>query len=186
MSDNMAPEARSYRSKYSPICIKNIKSSPKTRKENSLIGLPNQRIHRSQTFSRTPFGPSLIIVFHPLSVLSFLSSIHVLLVVDYSTMNRNNKQDETAIIVATAVVAIMYLKKKRVASVFDQRLCWNRFTVMHGQRCVVTCHVRISFTKLLGYICDSRLVDSDMASLRGGIIAPEIQYSPVHCWWVIL
>jgi hypothetical protein len=66
-------------------------------------------------------------------LLSFLSSIHVLLVVDYSTMNRNNKEDETAIIVATAVVAILSTnvaeKEKRVASVFDQRLCWNRFTV---------------------------------------------------------
>jgi hypothetical protein len=34
------------------------------------------------------------------------------------------------------------------------------------------------FTKLLGFIRDSRLVDSDMASLCGGIIAPEIQ---LHC-----
>jgi hypothetical protein len=32
-----------------------------------------------------------------------------------------------------------------------------------------------SFTKLLGYIHDSLLVDSDMASLCGGEIAPEIQ-----------
>jgi hypothetical protein len=44
-------------------------------------------------------------------------------------MNHNNKEDETAIIVATAVVAILYRtvpeKEKRVASVFDQCLCWN-------------------------------------------------------------
>jgi hypothetical protein len=66
-------------------------------------------------------------------LLSFLSSIHVLLVVDYSTMNRNDKEDETAIIVATAVVAILSTnvaeKEKRVALVFDQLLRWNQFTV---------------------------------------------------------
>jgi hypothetical protein len=89
-------------------------------------------------------------------------------------MNRNDEEDETAIIVATAVVAILYTTVP-VASVFDQRLCWNQFTVTHGHRRIFTRHVRISFTKLLGYIRDSRLVDSDMASLRGGIIALEIQ-----------
>jgi hypothetical protein len=40
-------------------------------------------------------------------------------------MNHNNKEDETAIIVATAVVAILYTtapeKEKHAASVFDQR-----------------------------------------------------------------
>jgi hypothetical protein len=87
----------------------------------------------SQTFSRTPFGPSLIIVFHPSGSTLIFSSIHVLLVVDYSTMNRNDEEDETAIIVATAVVAILSTnvaeKEKCVALVFDQRLRWNRFTV---------------------------------------------------------
>jgi hypothetical protein len=40
-----------------------------------------------------------------------------------------------------------------------------------------------SFTKLLGYICDSLLVDSDMASLRGGEIVLEIQ---LYCtlWYI--
>jgi hypothetical protein len=40
-----------------------------------------------------------------------------------------------------------------------------------------------SFTKLLGYIHDSLLVDSDMASLRGGEIALEIQ---LYCtlWYI--
>jgi hypothetical protein len=40
-----------------------------------------------------------------------------------------------------------------------------------------------SFTKLLGYICDSCLVDSDMASLCGGIVVPEIQ---LYCtlWYI--
>jgi hypothetical protein len=97
-------------------------------------------------------------------------------------MNSNDEEDETAIIVATAVVAVLYTtvpeKEKRVASVFDQRLCWNRFTESHGHRRIFTRHVRMtlpSFTKLLGYIHDSLLVDSDMASLRGGAIAPEIQ-----------
>jgi hypothetical protein len=99
-------------------------------------------------------------------------------------MNHNNKEDETAIIVATAVVAILYTtvpeKEKRVASVFDQCLCWNRFTGTHGHRCIFTRHVRMtltSFTKLLGYIHDSLLVDRDMASLRGGVIVLEIQLS---------
>jgi hypothetical protein len=131
----------------------------------------------SQTFSRTPFGPSLIIVF------SFLSSIYPLYrVVASSTMNCNNEEDETAIIVATAAVAILYTtvpeKAKRVSSVFDQRLCWNQFTETHGHCCIFTCHVHMtltSFTKLLGYIRDSLLVDSDMASLCGGEIALEIQ-----------
>jgi hypothetical protein len=63
-------------------------------------------------------------------LLSFLSSIHPLYrVVASSTMDCNNEEDETTIIVATAVVAILYTtvpeKEKRVASVFDQRLCWN-------------------------------------------------------------
>jgi hypothetical protein len=120
-------------------------------------------------------------------LLSFLSSIQVLLVVDYSAMNRNDEEDETAIIVATAVVAILYTnvpeKEKRVALVFDQCLCWSRFTVMHGHCHIFTHHVRISFTKLLGYIRDSRLVDSDMASLCGGITVPEIQ---LYCtlWYI--
>jgi hypothetical protein len=97
-------------------------------------------------------------------------------------MNHNDKEDETAIIVATAVVAILYTtvheKEKRVTSVFDQRLFWNRFAETHGHCCIFTCHVHMihtSFTKLLGYIHDSVLVDRDMASLRGGVIVPEIQ-----------
>jgi hypothetical protein len=40
-------------------------------------------------------------------------------------MDCNDEEDETAIVVATAVVAILYTtvpeKEKRVASVFDQR-----------------------------------------------------------------
>jgi hypothetical protein len=40
-----------------------------------------------------------------------------------------------------------------------------------------------SFTKFLSFICDSLLVDSDMASLRGGEIVPEIQ---LYCtlWYI--
>jgi hypothetical protein len=52
-------------------------------------------------------------------------------------MNSNDEEDETAMIVATAVVAILYLtvpeKEKHVALVFDQHLCWNRFTESHGR-----------------------------------------------------
>jgi hypothetical protein len=97
-------------------------------------------------------------------------------------MNCNNEEDETAIIDATAVVAILYMtvpeKEKRVALVFDQHLCQNRLTEMHGHCCIFTRHVHMtltSFTKLPGYIHDSLLVDSDMASLCGGEITLEIQ-----------
>jgi hypothetical protein len=49
-------------------------------------------------------------------------------------MNRNNKEDETAIIVATPVVAILYTtvheKEKHVTLVFDQPLCWNNDHVL--------------------------------------------------------
>jgi succinate dehydrogenase hydrophobic anchor subunit len=103
-------------------------------------------------------------------------------------MNRNDKEDETAIIVATAVVAILYTtvpeKEKDVASVFDQHLCWNQFTETHGHCHIFTCHVHMmltSFTKLLGYIHDSLLDDRDMASLCSGVIALEIQlYCTLH------
>jgi hypothetical protein len=93
-------------------------------------------------FGSTPFPEPLSVKASLLSsihrvLLSFLSSIHPLYrVVAYSTMNSNDEEDETAIIVATEVVAILYMtvpeKEKRVALVFDQRLCWNRFTEMHG------------------------------------------------------
>jgi hypothetical protein len=63
----------------------------------------------SQTFSRTPFGRSLIIVFHPSSsTLIFVFHPPLYRVVAHSTMNSNDKEDETAIIVATAVVAVLY------------------------------------------------------------------------------
>jgi hypothetical protein len=145
----------------------------------------------SQTFSRTPFGRSLIIVFHPSSsTLIFVFHPPLYRVVAYSTMNSNDEEDETTIAVATAVVAILYTtvpeKEKRVASVYDQRLCWNRFTETHRHRRIFTRHVCMtltSFTKLLGYIHDSLLVDSDMASLRGGEIAPEIQ---LYCTGTLL
>jgi hypothetical protein len=85
-------------------------------------------------------------------------------------MNSNDEEDETTIAVATAVVAVFYTavpdKEKRDTSVFDQRLCWNRFTESHRHRRIFTRHVRMTltyFTKLLGYIRDSLLVDSDMA-----------------------
>jgi hypothetical protein len=125
----------------------------------------------SQTFSRTPFGQSLIIVFHPLSsTLIFVFHPPLYRVVAYSTMNSNVVPD----------------KEKRDTSVFDQRLCWNRFTESHGHRRIFTCHVRMtltSFTKLLGYIRDSLLVDSDMASICGGVIVPKIQ---LYCtlWYI--
>jgi hypothetical protein len=146
---------------------------------------------RSQTFSRTPFGQSLIIVFHPSSfTLIFVFHPPLYCVVAYSTMNSNNEEDETTIAVATAVVAVFYTtvpdKEKHDTSVFDQRLCCNRFTELHRHHCIFTCHVRMtltSFTKLLGYIRDSLLVDSDMASLCGGVIVPEIQ---LYCtlWYI--
>jgi hypothetical protein len=39
-----------------------------------------------------------------------------------------------------------------------------------------------SFTKLLGYIHDSLLVDRDMASLRGGVTMLEIQLCCTLCY----
>jgi hypothetical protein len=103
-------------------------------------------------------------------------------------MNRNDKEDETAIIVA--IVAILHTtvheKEKHVTSVFNQRLWWNQFTESHGHRCVFTRHVCMtltSSTKLLGYIHDSLLVDRDMASLCGGVIALEIQ-SYCALWYI--
>jgi hypothetical protein len=162
---------------------------------NSLIGLPNQQICQSRFGSQT-FSSTLLVQASLLSsihrvLLIFLSSIHPLYrVVASSTMNRNDEEDETAIIVATAVVAILYTtvpeKENRVASVFDQRLCWNRFTETHGHRRIFTHHVHMmltSFTKLLGYIHDTLLVDSDMASLCGGEIVLEIK---LYCtlWYI--
>jgi hypothetical protein len=109
-------------------------------------------------------------------------------------MNHNDEEDETAIIVATAVVAILYTtvheKEKHVTSLFDQHLCWNQFTETHGHCHVFTRHVHMmlpSFTKLLGYIHDSLLVDRDMASLRGGVIVWKFNFTvPSSTWWVVL
>jgi hypothetical protein len=77
------------------------------------------------------------------------------------------------------------MKKQHETSVFDQRLCWDQFTETHGHFCILTWHVcmtHTSFTKLLGYIHDNLLVNSEMASLCGGAIVPEIQlYCTLWC-----
>jgi hypothetical protein len=105
--------------------FKNIRSSPEMRTASA--NLPILVLDPKPFPEPLLVQASLLSSIHPV-LLSILSSIHPLYrVVASSMMDCNDKEDETAIIVATAVVAILYTtvpeKEKHVASVFDQRLC---------------------------------------------------------------
>jgi DDE superfamily endonuclease len=73
----------------------------------------------------------------------------------------------------------------RQSSLFLQRLNWQRFVSLNVSTPVFRRHIRMdyrSFEKLLGYIRNTISVDEDMATLRGGIILPEVRLYAVLRW----
>jgi hypothetical protein len=75
------------------------------------------------------------------------------------------------------LVPLLYMIQSRDPSVFDQRLNWEEYVRKHGNRQFFRRHLRMtvpSFNKLLSYIREDLEVDQEMASLRGGVIIPEI------------
>jgi hypothetical protein len=73
------------------------------------------------------------------------------------------------------VVFLFY--SRRSPSLFVQRLQWNNFCTLYGQRAEFKRHLRMtyeSFTKLLACLDLKLQVDNKRASRRGGAILPEI------------
>jgi hypothetical protein len=78
---------------------------------------------------------------------------------------------------ACLVLHVLLLHEHDNPSLLEQRLNWQQFKDKYAKRADFKCHLRMSiesFNKLLSFIHPQLEVDEDMASLRGGVIMPEI------------
>lgn len=79
---------------------------------------------------------------------------------------------------AFLVHCLWFVKEERAPPLFTQRLNWDEFVGIHGDRRDFRRHMRMSlssFNKLLSYIKEDLQNDEDMAARRGGPILPELQ-----------
>jgi hypothetical protein len=73
-------------------------------------------------------------------------------------------------------------------SLFVQRLQWNNFCTLYGQRAEFKRHLQMtyeSFTKLLASLDLKLQVDNKRASRRGGAILPEICCTCAYDFWQV-
>lgn len=76
------------------------------------------------------------------------------------------------------ILVLFLLPSNRDPSLFQQRLDWEKFIETHGKRRDFKRHLRMSrksFDLLLSYIQKDLEANEAMASLRGGVIIPEIR-----------